>query len=109
VKFLVDALLPPLLAEELRKAGHDAVAVRDVGLREAKDSEIWNYAIQCGAAIVTKDEDFAERCLRRPHAPVVVWLRVGNATNDALLRWFLPLLPAIETRLLASDRLIEIR
>jgi predicted nuclease of predicted toxin-antitoxin system len=109
VKFIVDAQLPPLLAEELRKAGHDAVAVRDVGLRSAKDSEIWNYAVQCGAAIVTKDEDFAERCLHASHAPVVVWLRVGNATNDALLRWFLPLLSTIDARLLAGEKLIEIR
>jgi predicted nuclease of predicted toxin-antitoxin system len=32
-------------------------------LREANDAEIWRYAVQQQAAIITKDEDFAERCL----------------------------------------------
>jgi predicted nuclease of predicted toxin-antitoxin system len=41
VKFLVDAQLPPALAVALRQAGCDAVAVREVGLREAKDPVIW--------------------------------------------------------------------
>jgi len=31
VKFLVDAQLPPMLADWLRKAGHEALHVQDVG------------------------------------------------------------------------------
>ena len=53
MKFVVDAQLPPALARLLREAGCDAFAVREIGLREASDA----------AAIITKDEDFAERCL----------------------------------------------
>jgi predicted nuclease of predicted toxin-antitoxin system len=109
VKFLVDAQLPPSLAAALRKAGCDAIAVREVGLREAKDAEIWQYALQNNAAILTKDEDFAERCLRSQNPPVVVWLRIGNATNPVLLGWFLPHLPTVVARLQNGDRLIEVR
>ena len=109
MKLIVDAQLPPALAEELRKAGCDAVAVREVGLREAKDSEIWRYAIENGAAIITKDEDFAERCIHSANPPVVIWLRIGNATNPILLSWFMPHLPRLLSRLAASDSLIEIR
>lgn len=109
MKLIVDAQLPPVLAEELRKAGCDAVAVREIGLRDAKDSVIWDYALKHGAAIITKDEDFAERCLHSTNPPVVIWLRIGNATNLALLKWFLPILPAILARLEAGDRLIEVR
>jgi len=61
------------------------------------------------AAIVTKDEDFAERCLRSQDPPVVVWLRIGNATNPALLDWLMPILPAVLARIEAGDRLIEVR
>ncbi|MEO6846905.1 MAG: DUF5615 family PIN-like protein, partial [Chthoniobacterales bacterium] len=103
------AQLPPLLAEELRKVGCDAVAVREIGLQQAKDSEIWNYALQNQAAIVTKDEDFAERCLHASNPPVVIWLRVGNVINPALLKWFMPMFPAIMARLEAGDKLIEVR
>jgi len=61
VKILVDAQMSPALAAWLRAHGHDAQAVREVGLREADDSAIWAHALQTGAVIVTKDEDFAAR------------------------------------------------
>jgi len=38
VKFLVDAQLPPVLAQALCEAGYEAKAVRELGLREADDS-----------------------------------------------------------------------
>ena len=63
MKFIVDAQLPPALARLLRESGCDASAVREIGLREANDAEIWRYAVQQQAAIITKDEDFAERSL----------------------------------------------
>ncbi len=109
MKLIVDAQLPPSLALTLRQAGHDAVAVREIGLRNAKDSEIWQYALQNRAAILTKDEDFAERSLCSPNPPVVIWLRIGNATNASLRSWLLPLLPAIMQRFRAGDTLIEVR
>jgi predicted nuclease of predicted toxin-antitoxin system len=64
--------------------------VREIGLREANDVEIWRYAVQQQAAIITKDEDFAERCLYSRDQPVIVWLRIGNTSNQALLRWYVP-------------------
>jgi hypothetical protein len=37
MRFLVDAQLPPGLVQFLEQRGHEAKAVRDVGLREAQD------------------------------------------------------------------------
>lgn len=91
VKFIVDAQLPPSLAETLRQAGCDAVAVREIDLRDAKD------------------EDFAERCLASGQAPVVIWLRIGNATTPELVGWFMPQWPSMLARLQAGDRFIEVR
>jgi hypothetical protein len=42
-------------------------------------------------------EDFAERCLYSRDQPVIVWLRIGNTSNQALLRWFV--LPEILRRI----------
>ena len=56
----------------------------------AEDFVIWNHALGVDAIIVTKDEDFAERTARTAVGPVIVWLRIGNATNRALLEWLEP-------------------
>jgi predicted nuclease of predicted toxin-antitoxin system len=69
----------------------------------------WRYALENDAAILTKDEDFAERCARSHATPVVIWLRIGNATNPVLLGWLMPVLPAVLARIESGDRLIEVR
>jgi predicted nuclease of predicted toxin-antitoxin system len=59
--------------------------------------------------IVTKDQDFADRSLSSKTAPIIVWLRVGNTSNRALLTWLLPLLPDIISRIETGDKLVEVR
>ena len=107
--FLVDAQLPPALADWLTKRGHAAEHVSDVNLNEADDSTIWRYALSHGAVIVTKDEDFAHRHRQGGDSPIIVWLRVGNTSRKALLEWFEPLMPRIETCLDDGERLVEVR
>ncbi len=107
--FLVDAQLPPALASWLAEQGNTAQHVDDVGLRDADDIVIWNYALSSGAIIVTKDEDFAERTARTTSGPVIIWLRMGNATNRVLIRWLTPRWEEVIAHLDAGDRLIEVR
>jgi len=109
MRFLVDAQLPPALARLLASHGHIAEHVADGGLRDADDSPIWNYAMQNGAVIVTKDEDFPHRLRQSDIAPVIGWLRIGNTSRRALLQWFEPLIPQVEAFVLQGDRLIEVR
>ena len=109
MKFLVDAQLPPVLAQWLREAGHEAQAVREVGLREADDGAIWDHALTTGAAIVTKDEDFPARAQMTVHSPVIVWLRLGNSTKQVLRHWFMPRLPQILDLIGQGIRVLEIR
>ncbi len=109
MRFLVDAQLPPALAVLLREHGHEAQAVREVGLRDANDGDIWNFASQNGMILTTKDEDFAQRVLSgRGAGPAVLWLRVGNCSNRALREWLTPLLsPAVEA-IERGERLVEV-
>jgi hypothetical protein len=44
LRFLVDAQLPPALARWITDQGHEAAAVRDLGLRDSPDSAIWESA-----------------------------------------------------------------
>jgi predicted nuclease of predicted toxin-antitoxin system len=109
VIFLVDAQLPPALANWLTQQGHTAQHVDDLGLRNVEDVVIWNWALSSEAIIVTKDEDFAERTARTTSGPVIVWLRIGNSTNRALLEWLEPRWPQVTVLLDAGNRLIEVR
>ncbi len=108
MKFLVDAQLLPSLSLWIRAHGHEAEHVEDVGLREGSDGVIWVHALRSGSVIVTKDEDFAARSAQATTAPVIVWLRLGNTTNQALRSWFEPRWPGVERLLAQGSRLIEV-
>lgn len=109
MKFLVDAQLPPALALWLTASGNEAVHVAELGLRDASDGAIWARACQDGFVLVTKDEDFARRSAQAAAAPVIVWLRVGNATNRVLREWLEPKWPGVISLLSKGHRLIEVR
>lgn len=67
-----------------RELGVDAVAVRDLGLRGAKDPEIFQRARAANAVVVTKDSDFVELLERLGPPPNVVWITCGNTSNQRL-------------------------
>ena len=52
-----------------------------VGLDRASDAKVFDYALDNGYALVSKDVDFAELAQTRSPSPKVVWLRLGNSTT----------------------------
>lgn len=74
----------------------------------ASDDAIWRNASGTGAILITKDEDFAALAARESSGPQVVWLRVGNISNDALWRIIDPHLDEIVQALNAGERVVEI-
>ena len=108
MRFLVDAQLPPALARHIASQGHQAEHVVDVGLESSDDSLNWDYAIAANAAIITKDEDFAIRVSVASNFPAIVWVRIGNTSNRALLDRFAPLLPKIAAALATGEKIVEV-
>ena len=108
MRFLVDAQLPPALARWLAARGHAAEHVADRGLEANSDTVIWDYALQAGAVIVTKDEDFAQRKVLTGKGPIVVWIRLPNTRRQDLLVWFEKMLPDILSALERGETLIEV-
>jgi len=66
IRFLVDAQLPPGLADRLATRGYLAEHVNRMGLGAASDSALWQHAARVRATLVTKDEDFVDLALRDP-------------------------------------------
>ena len=60
MRFLVDADLPRSAKPLLEKFGHEAIDVRDIGLRNAKDPVIARYAQDHQACLLTGDFGFAD-------------------------------------------------
>ncbi len=89
MKLLFDQNLSPRLPRLLADIYADSLHVRAVGMRDADDLDIWQYAKVNGYAIVSKDSDFQQRSLLEGAPPKFIWLRVGNCTVgrvEALLR-----------------------
>jgi predicted nuclease of predicted toxin-antitoxin system len=89
MKLLFDQNLSPRLPHLLADIYPNSVHVRKIGLRDADDSEIWEYAKTNGFAVVSKDSDFQQRSLLQGVPPKFIWLRVGNCTvkkTEDLLR-----------------------
>ncbi|MBI5768600.1 MAG: DUF5615 family PIN-like protein [Verrucomicrobia bacterium] len=108
MKFVIDAQLPPVMARWLRAGGHEAEHVEGAGLLVADDSAIWAHAGHAGAAILAKDEGFAERAKATGGPPVVIWLRIGNCSNTELRLWFEPRLASIVQMASEGSRIIEV-
>jgi len=85
VKFWIDAQLPPLLAAWLSaQFGVEASSLRELGLRDAKDAEIFQAAQQQGIVLISKDSDFVELVSRYGAPPQLIWVTCGNVTNRQL-------------------------
>jgi predicted nuclease of predicted toxin-antitoxin system len=81
----VDAHISPAIAKWVSiELGYPACSVRDLGLRNAKDKDIFTAARQAKVVVMTKDSDFVEMVERLGPPPSVIWLTCGNTGNAAL-------------------------
>jgi predicted nuclease of predicted toxin-antitoxin system len=108
MRFLVDAQLPPALAARLRELGHDAEHVFDRFPPDTSNGILWQYAVESGAIIVSKDQDFSIRAITARQRAAVVWLRMGNTRSRVLIERIEGLLPKIESAIANGESLIEV-
>jgi predicted nuclease of predicted toxin-antitoxin system len=108
LRFVVDAQLPPGLATRLRASGFEAEHVNKVGLGPATDLTIWDYASRHRAVLITKDADFVAFAKSSHAGPQVVWIRIGNISNDALWRAVSVVLDEIVSSLEEGERVVEV-
>ena len=72
MKIWIDAQLPPTLAQWIQKTFDlEAFALRDLGLRDAADREIFAAARAENAVIMTKDSDFVDLVCRLGSPPQI--------------------------------------
>lgn len=107
--FWIDAQLPPMLATWLTEQfGVEARSLRDLGLRDASDSEIFTAARQPGVIIVSKDSDFVELVSWHGVPPQLLWVTCGNVTNRRLQTVFSQTFPEAVALLAGGQAIVEV-
>lgn len=105
----LDAQLSPGLAPWIQATfAVETLALRDVGLRDAADREIFEAARTSGAIVMTKDSDFATLQDQYGAPPQIIWLTCGNTSNRYLRALMTSTLPQALALLQAGEGLVEI-
>ncbi len=90
----LDAQLSPSIATWIQDTFRIAtVPVRDVGLRDASDSDIFFSARNASAVVMTKDSDFVTLSNQHLLPPQLILLTCGNTSNARLQAILLQTLP----------------
>lgn len=105
----VDAHLSPAIATWITNTfGVTAVGLREIGLRDAEDPEIFEASRAQGVIVMTKDSDFVDLVDRLGAPPQIIWLTCGNTSNAQLREIFSATLPEALDILKAGEPLVEI-
>lgn len=78
MKLLFDHNLSPRLVNRLADVYPDSQHIFLLGLEQAEDRVVWEYARQYEFVLVTRDSDFNELSVLRGFPPKVIWIRRGN-------------------------------
>lgn len=78
MKLLFDQNLAPALVRRLEDLFPGSEHVHEIGLGEAPDRAVWEYARDRGLVIASKDSDFHQLAVLEGPPPKVVWVRLGN-------------------------------
>ena len=109
MKIWIDAQLPPTLASWVTNTfAIEAFSLRDIGLRDAKDIEIFEAAKIANVIIMTKDSDFVDLVCRLGIPPQILWLTCGNVTNRNLRQLLRITLPDALEQLRQGEMIVEI-
>jgi predicted nuclease of predicted toxin-antitoxin system len=81
VKILLDQNISFRVTHLLISSFIHVKQVKELGLVDASDLEIWEYASKNGYTIITFDSDFIDLANLKGSPPKIIWLRFGNSSN----------------------------
>jgi predicted nuclease of predicted toxin-antitoxin system len=88
--------------------GVTAHAVRDLGLRDAKDLPIFHAVREAGAVLMSKDSDFVLFLERFGPPPQILWVTCGDTSNAQLRDVLRKSFPEARARLEQGEPLVEV-
>lgn len=85
MKLLLDENLSRRIIPSLEDHYPGSTQVALIGLEQATDHEVWQYAKEHGFVIVTRDSDYYDLSLVRGAPPQVIWLQTGNTSKQEVI------------------------
>lgn len=105
----LDAQLSPAISTWIsQQYGVSTIALRDLGLRDATDREIFFATRAVDAIVMTKDSDFINLLEKYRPPPKVIWLTCGNTSNARLKEILTETLEKALELLQTGEELVEI-
>ena len=84
MKLLFDQNVSFRILSKISNFFPEAKQVRELGIENFSDVEIWKFAKENNYTIVTFDADFYDLANLKGHPPKIIWLRFGNTKTDFL-------------------------
>ena len=84
MKLLFDQNISFRIISKIKNHFPEAKQVRQLGIENFSDIEIWKFAKENQFTIVTFDADFYDLSNLKGHPPKIIWLRFGNTLTDFL-------------------------
>ncbi|GAB3554166.1 DUF5615 family PIN-like protein [Spirosoma fluminis] len=89
MRLLLDQNISFRVVKQLKTMFSEVIGVRECGLYNANDYQIWEYALQNNYTVVTFDKDTPAICSVKGFPPKIIWLRTGYLSNQAVVSLFI--------------------
>jgi len=107
MKFLIDNALSPIIAQGLRKAGFEAIHVRDIGMHSAHDSVIFESASKNEQIIISADTDFGTLlAIRQYSKPSVILFKTSDKRPQSQLSLLISNISETKDALIAGSIIV---
>ena len=105
----MDAQISPDIAQWFGSThGIEAVPLKDLGLRDAADRNIFLAAREAKVVVLTKDRDLVDLASQLGSPPQILWLTCGNTSNARLRAILMRAWPAAAILLEAGEKVVEV-
>ena len=82
MRLLFDQNISFRILSKIKNYFPEAKQVRELGIENYSDIEIWKFAKENNYTIVTFDGDFYDLSTFKGFPPKIIWLRFGNTKTD---------------------------
>ncbi|HTK19831.1 MAG TPA: DUF5615 family PIN-like protein [Mucilaginibacter sp.] len=106
----IDAQLSPFIAAWINSNFQDisAKSLRSLGLRDAKDFDIFQQARKANVILMSKDQDFVKLIELHGTPPKLIWITCGNTSNAAMCEILKTSLSKAADLLASDENIVEI-